>query len=71
MISAMAKSVTSSGITAESQAGSSGRAWALGVVAVWLVLSLVSASQRYADGVQTSSPVSFLVILLWSLVIWA
>ncbi|HKQ53373.1 MAG TPA: histidine kinase [Pyrinomonadaceae bacterium] len=67
----MAKRVTNSGIKAESQAGSSGRAWALGVVAVWLVLSLVSASQRYADSVQTSSPANFLVLLFWSLVVWS
>ncbi len=58
-------------VTSESRAGSSRRAWALGVMAVWLVLSLVSASQRYADSIQTSSPASFSVILLWSLAIWS
>jgi signal transduction histidine kinase len=58
-------------VTSESRAGSSRRAWALGVVAVWLVLSLVSASQRYADSIQTSAPASFPVILFWSLVIWS
>ena len=58
-------------VTSESRAGSSRRAWALGVMAVWLVLSLVSASQRYADSLQTSTPASFPVILFWSLAIWS
>ena len=59
-----------SAISSEKQAGSR-RAWALGVIAVWLVLSLISASQRYADSLQTSSPVGFSVFLLWSLAIWS
>jgi two-component system LytT family sensor kinase len=45
--------------------------WALGVIGVWLVLSLISASQRYADSLQTSSPASFPETLFWSLVIWS
>ncbi len=64
----MAKRVTNSGIASESQ---SRRAWALGVIAGWLVLSLVSASQRYADSIQTSSPASFTELLFWSLVVWS
>ena len=64
----MAKRVTNSDIASESQ---SRRAWALGVIAAWLVLSLVSASQRYADSIQTSSPASFPELLFWSLVVWS
>src|SRR5947209_6914542 len=64
------KRVTDPDMTSEGQAGSR-RALALGVVAVWLVLSLVSASQRYADSLQTSSPVGFSWFLLWSLAIWS
>jgi signal transduction histidine kinase len=56
--------------TPETQAGSR-RAWALGVIAVWLLLSLISASQRYADSLQTSTPASFSVFLFWSLAIWS
>jgi len=67
----VAKRVTDSDITSESQAGSSRGALALGVITVWLVLSLVSASQRYADSIQTSSPVGFSVFLFWSLAIWS
>ena len=62
--------VTNSDITSENRAGSR-RAWALGVVAVWLVLSFISASQRYADSLQTSSPVGFSSFLFWSLAIWS
>jgi signal transduction histidine kinase len=40
-------------------------------MAVWIVLSLISASQRYADSLQTSSPVGFSVFLYWSLAIWS
>jgi signal transduction histidine kinase len=40
-------------------------------VAVWLALSLISASQRYADSLQTSSPVGFSEFLFWSLAIWS
>jgi two-component system, LytTR family, sensor kinase len=58
-------------ITSETQAGSSRRAWALGVIAVWLLLSLISASQRYADSIQTSSPAGFPIFLFWSLAIWS
>jgi two-component system, LytTR family, sensor kinase len=65
------KGVTSSEITSENQKSASPHAWTLGIIAVWLMLSLISASQRYADSIQTSSPVSFLVFLLWSLVIWS
>jgi two-component system LytT family sensor kinase len=64
------ESVHNSDIASEDQAVSR-RAWALGVVAVWLVLSLISASQRYADSFQTSSPVGFSEFLLWSLAIWS
>ena len=63
--------MTNSDITSENQTGSSRRAWALGVIVVWLVLSLISASQRYADSIQTSSSVSFPESLFWSLVIWS
>jgi signal transduction histidine kinase len=35
------------------------------------VLSLISATQRYADSLQTSAPASFSDLLLWSLVIWS
>ena len=56
--------------TSENRAGSR-RAWVLGVVIIWLVLSLISASQRYADSLQTSSPFGFSYFLLWSLVIWS
>src|SRR5437868_8868074 len=62
--------MTDSDTTSENRAGSR-RAWALGVIAVWLVLSLISASQRYADGLQTSSPVGFSEFLFWSLAIWS
>ncbi|MBD0371028.1 MAG: histidine kinase [Pyrinomonadaceae bacterium] len=58
-------------ITSEKLTGSSRRTWALGVIAVWLVLSLISASQRYADSLQSSSPASFPESLFWSLVIWS
>jgi two-component system LytT family sensor kinase len=62
--------VTDSDMTSEKRAGSR-RAWALGVIVVWLVLSLISASQRYADSLQTSSPVGFSEFLFWSLGIWS
>ncbi len=62
--------VSNSDSGSEKQAGSR-RAWALGVIAVWLVLSLISASQRYADSLQSSSPVGFSEFLLWSLAIWS
>jgi signal transduction histidine kinase len=64
------ESVSNPEVTSESRAGSR-RAWAVGVLAVWLVLSLLSASQRYADSLQTSSPVGFSQFLLWSLVVWS
>jgi two-component system, LytTR family, sensor kinase len=64
------KRVTDPDFTSEKRTGSR-RALALGVVAVWLVLSLVSASQRYADSLQTSSPVGFAEFLFWSLAIWS
>ncbi len=67
----MTKGVTGSEIASENQTVSSRRAWALGVIAVWLVLSLVSATQRYADNFQTSSSASFPEFLFWSLVIWS
>jgi two-component system, LytTR family, sensor kinase len=64
------KSVTDTDITSENQTDSR-RAWALGVIAVWLVLSLISASQRYADSLQTSTPIGFSTFLFWSLAIWS
>jgi hypothetical protein len=67
---AVVESVTKSDITSESLAGSR-RAWAVGVIAVWLALSLISASQRYADSLQTSTPVGFSQFLFWSLAIWS
>ena len=69
-LAVIVESVHNSDITSENPAGSR-RAWALGVVAVWLVLSLISASQRYADNLQTPSPVGFSVFLFWSLGIWS
>ena len=62
--------VSNSDATPETEAGSR-RAWALGVIAVWLLLSLISASQRYADSLQTSSPAGFPEFLFWSLAIWS
>ena len=35
------------------------------------MLSLISASQRYADSLQTSPSASFSEFLIWSLVIWS
>ena len=70
MVAVIVERVINSDITSENQAGSR-RAWALGVIAVWLVLSLISASQRYADSLQTSSPVGFSEFLFWSLAIWS
>jgi two-component system, LytTR family, sensor kinase len=64
------ESVNSSDITSENRVGSR-RAWALGVIAVWLVLSLLSASQRYADSIQTNSTIGFSEFLFWSLAIWS
>jgi two-component system, LytTR family, sensor kinase len=64
------KRVADSDITSGTRKGSR-RALALSVVAVWLVLSLISASQRYADSLQTSSPVGFSSFLFWSLAIWS
>jgi len=63
--------VDSAETTSVNRVGPSRRAWALGVIAVWLVLSLISASQRYADSFQTSSPAGFPELLFWSLVIWS
>ena len=62
--------MTAPNVTSENPTGSR-RAWALGVIAVWLVLSLISASQRYADSLQTSSPGRFSYFLFWSLLIWS
>lgn len=62
--------MTNSDSPSEVRTGSR-RAWALGVVAVWLALSLISASQRYADSLQNSSPVGFSEFLFWSLAIWS
>jgi two-component system, LytTR family, sensor kinase len=62
--------MTESEVTSVNKAGSR-RAWAAGVVAVWVALSLVSASQRYADSLQTSSPFGFSWFLFWSLAIWS
>jgi two-component system, LytTR family, sensor kinase len=69
-LAVIVKRVINPDVTSENQAGSR-RAWALGVIAVWLVLSLISASQRYADSLQTSSPADFSAFLLWSLAIWS
>lgn len=63
--------VTNSDATPETAEASSRSTWALGVIAVWLLLSLISASQRYADSLQTSTPASFPVFLFWSLAIWS
>jgi two-component system LytT family sensor kinase len=62
--------MTESEVTSVNRAGSR-RAWAAGVVAVWLALSLVSASQRYADSLQTPSPFGVSWFLFWSLAIWS
>src|SRR2546423_14568108 len=70
MVAVIVERVINSDITSENQAGSR-RAWALGVIAVWLALSLISASQRYADSLQTSTPVGFSQFLFWSLAIWS
>jgi two-component system LytT family sensor kinase len=40
-------------------------------MAVWFVLALVSASQRYADSLLTSTPAKFSELLFWSLVTWS
>jgi two-component system LytT family sensor kinase len=62
--------MTDSSNTPENVSGSR-RAWALGVAAVWLVLSLISASQRYADNLQAPSHPAFSEYLLWSLGLWS
>jgi signal transduction histidine kinase len=69
-LAVIVENVHNSHLTSENQAGSR-RAWALGVVVVWLVLSLISASQRYADSLQTAQPVGFSEFLIWSLAIWS
>ena len=62
--------VADSDINPERRAGSR-RALAAGVVAAWLVLSLITASQRYADSLQTSSPAGFSQFFFWSLALWS
>ena len=41
------------------------------ILAVWLLLSLISAAQRYADNLQTSTQANFRSLFLWSLVVWS
>lgn len=47
------------------------RAQAVIIIVIWIVLSLISATQRYADSPQTPSPRSFWPFLFWSLIVWS
>jgi two-component system LytT family sensor kinase len=53
------------------QAGESLWRQRMTILAVWLLLSLISAAQRYADNLQTSTQPNFRSLFLWPLVIWS
>ena len=56
---------------AAEKSSSSRRTGVVIVIAVWLMLSVIISAQRYLDSIQSGVKVTFLSVLLWSLIIWS